>query len=340
MHDELNAIRRLYGEPGTEGPPSDPPAGLDALADVKAALDRLPPQRPDPSLIDAVVAAGREAARAAALAPIRAVYDEEPEPLASEQAEAEAAALAQVKAALDRLPPQRPAASVIDAVVAAAVTDPHSAVVPATAGRAADRPAERSTRRRAVVALSAVFAVVLVFGGGFWLSQDATTPQELVAERFEADGQAVDAAPPVAEAPAEEPESSEESSDTAAPSAPPVTGQLATAVPQRSAAGAPSGDAQAADADEQSASARRAEAAVPAPASPAAVANADDVMRASEESLPLADGDEELQLLYLRVREMQAAQAGLGWDTPPVSLGAAPDSTPAATGWMQVRVQR
>ncbi len=63
-------------------------------------------------------------------------------------------------------------------------------------------------------------------------------------------------------------------------------------------------------------------------------------MRVSEESLPLADGDEELQLLYLRVREMQAAQAGLGWDTPPVSLGAAPDSTPAATGWMQVRVQR
>ena len=46
-------------------------------------------------------------------------------------------------------------------------------------------------------------------------------------------------------------------------------------------------------------------------------------------------------MLYLRVREMQAAQAGLGWDTPPVSLGAEPDSTPAAaTGWMQVRVQR
>jgi hypothetical protein len=70
-------------------------------------------------------------------------------------------------------------------------------------------------------------------------------------------------------------------------------------------------------------------------------ARADDVQLAEAEALAL-EADEELRLLYLRLREMQEAQAGLGWDTPPVALGAAPDSTPATTetGWMQVRVQR
>lgn len=336
MHDELNAIRRLYDEAGTGGPPSDAAPVSAALADMKAALDALPPQRPDPAVIDAVVAAAGEAARAAALGPIRTVYDEDPEPLVSEAAEAEAAALAQVKTALDRLPRQRPEASVIDAVVAAAAQPVEAVPVAATVGRAADRPARPATRRSVVAALSAVFALVLVFGGGFWLTQDAAAPQEVaVAERSEAEESGVAAAPPVAEAPAEG------SFEAAAPSAPTeASGQLAVAEPQRSAADLAPRDARqerALDAaDEDVASARRA---VPAPAPPAA-ANADGVMLASEAALPLADGDEELQLLYLRVREMQAAQAGLGWGTPPVSLGAVPDSTPAATGWMQVRVQR
>ncbi len=355
MHDELNAIRRLYGEPGISDPPPDAQAVPAALAEMKAALDALPPQRPDAFVIDAVVAAAGEAAWAAALGPIRQVYDEEPEPLVSAQAESEAAVLAQMKAALDRLPPQRPDLAVIDAVVATAALPSRPVPVGATAGRAADRPARAAPRRGVVAALSAVFALVLVFGGGLWLSRDTAAPREIAsADRFEAEKQEVDAAPLVAEGSAED---ALEEPASAAPTE--VTGPLAAAAPQRTASPAPANEivqnerarlADAMAADVPAASARRDM--TTAPAAPNAAPNAEmaalsadrakveGATLASEEALPLTDGDEELQLLYLRVREMQAAQAGLGWDTPLVPLGIAPDSVPAATGWMQVRVQR
>lgn len=411
MHDPLNAIRRLYGEPGTtapeelspEGeaelrvmadikaaldalPPRSPEAsvvdavvaaageaarstalgpvravyGVDeaafdaadaearALAEVKTGLDALPPRSPEASLIDAVVAAAGEAARTAALAPIRSVYDEGAEPLATETAEAEAAALSSMKTALDALPPRRPDPSVIDAVVAAAAApSARPATVAAAAGRAADRPARGSeTRRRVTAVLGAVFAVVLVFAGGLWINQDAPMLQEAaVADRAESESQVAEPQGMedlVAEAPGAAPvvEESEPIAPTVADNASSFADEgLIAAAPSPARSAARSASAVAPESEEMF---ERLDAdAVIAPQAFAAGANADDVRLANAEVLA-RESDDELRLLYLRVQEMQAAQAGLGWDTPPVALGAVSDSalSAPASGWMQVRVER
>lgn len=409
MHDPYDAIRRLYGEPGTVAPEGLTPEGeaeLRAMADIKAALDALPPhspdpvvvdavvaaareasrsaalgpiravygveeaetdatgaearalaevkagldalpsQRPDASLIDAVAAAAGEAARTAALAPIRAVYDEGAEPLETEAAQAEAAALMPLKTALDALPPRRPVPSVLDAVVAAAVSaSARPATVAAAAGRAADRPARGSaTRRRVTAVLGAVFAVVLVFAGGLWMNRDAPTSQEVaVADRAEAETQVADDL--VAAVPEEAPvvEQAEPVAPTVADNASSFAdeGLVAAASPPPAPSAARSASAVAPEAELVL---ERFDAdAVIAPQAFAAGtgASANDARLANAEVLA-RESDDELRLLYLRVREMQAAQAGLSWDTPPVALGAAPDSIPvgSATGWMQVRVER
>ena len=340
--DALGPVRAVYGEGGEESDSAE----VRALAEVKAGLDALPPQRPDPSLIDAVVAAAGDASRAAALAPIRAVYDEDAEPLATEAAETEAAALASMKEALDQLPPRRPDPSVIDAVVAAAAeSSAQPAPVAAATGRAADRPARRSeTRRRVAGALAAVFALVVVFGGGLWMYQDAPTSQQ-IAEADQTEAQAPNAEEQIAEA-APQPPASNEADATAPPAADLAASsadEAAAAEGFVAAAPAPAvvpeerevfESLDVADVPVQAFAARAAGA-------DAAEAGADDVRLANAEALA-RDADDELRLLYLRLREMQDAQAGLGWDTPPVALGAPTDSilVPAETGWMQVRVQR
>jgi hypothetical protein len=402
MHDPLDAIRRLYGEPG-EGLPTEG-AELEAMAELKAALDRLPPCRPDPSVIDAVVAAAARppvlepiravydegaaelesesaraearalapvkegldalprqrpdaslidavvqaagAAQSAALAPVRTVYDEEPAPLASSAAEAEAAALAEMKAALDRLPPRRPDPSVIDAVVAAAAqpalpaeeqAEGRPGSVAAVAGRAADRPARRNageTRRRVATVVGAVFAVVLVFGGWLWLSQEPAS-SDLAAVEQEVAGDQVAEAPPSAGAEAAEASEAPAPPPAETPAAAPDDdGLLAAASPPPQ----PTAEAEAGIAA-RPAAAPEATGAPSAFAARATAPAAGDVQLAQAMAL---DADDDLRLMYLRLREMQDGQAGLGWDTPPVALGAASDSTPAppATGWMQVRVQR
>ncbi|HYE95712.1 MAG TPA: hypothetical protein VD962_05850 [Rubricoccaceae bacterium] len=67
MYNPLDALRHLYGEGPPAAPPADdaPPgarAEYELLRTTKAALDRLPRERPDPSVIEALV---REAGRAA-----------------------------------------------------------------------------------------------------------------------------------------------------------------------------------------------------------------------------------------------------------------------------------
>ncbi len=396
MHDELNAIRRVYGELGSEEmfldasaeaeaaslaemktaldalPPQRPEASVlnavmaaagavalgpirtvyeeesvdlatpeakaeaAALAEIKAGLDALPPQRPDASVVNAVVAA----AGAAALGPIRTVYGEEAAALATPEAEAEAAALAEVKAGLDALPPQRPAPALIDAVVASATPSrtPRAVPVAATAGRAADRPARRGVRRGAAVALSAAFALVLALSIGLW--PDGESPgQEVVIPQ--ADG--------LAEAPVLEDQEAASADDAFAdaapvePPAPVLTEQIAAAPPPsvaRARQEAPVASAPAPGAGFSAVAERRFADAVPAEAE-ADLLGVFDATDDLAEALPLADGDEELRVLYLRLQEMQAAQVGVEWGGAPVSLGAAPDSTPAArSGWMQVRVER
>ncbi|MEM1042154.1 MAG: hypothetical protein AAGI91_05940 [Bacteroidota bacterium] len=410
MHDELNAIRRAYGEPGTEGPPLGtaaeaesarlaemktaldalPPqrpdaatlhavlaaaAGADALgpvrtvyeeepgtlatpaaqaeaaalSEVKAGLDALPPQRPDAATLHAVLAA---AAGTAALDPVRTVYGEAAAALAAPAAQAEAAALSEVKAGLDALPPQRPAPSLVDAVVAAAGSSraTRTAPVAAAAGRAADRPARRGVRRGAAAGLSAAFALVLALSIGLW--PDGTSPvQDALA-------------PPLAER-AEAPVIAEET-EAAEQEAGPVSGAVADAAPAASAppaAAEPIASAEPPRAARTGASqARQQVASAPPPtagfstvaerrlalaeevAAEGGAADLASALEADEDragALPLADGDQELRMLYLRLQEMQAAQVGVAWDGAPVSLGAPPDSTPAArSGWMQVRVDR
>lgn len=293
MDEQLNLLRRLYDEPGAEGPPAGASPEFEALAAVKAALDRLPKQRPDPAALEAVLAA----ASAATLEPVRALY-EEPEAAPSSEAEA----LRPVKEALDRLPRQRPDPAALEAVVAAAAS-----------ARAADRPARRparARRRRALAGLA--LALALVAGSGLWLSREAG-PEETPA--------VAETVPPAAPAPDATADALADEAQ-AAHEAPALAGSLA-------AASAP----QAAPASRRSA---------PPPAAPPAPPAAEPpaVALAAEESLPLTDGEDELPLLYLRLLEMEEAQAGLGWDGPPVPVGEAPAEAPPASGWMQVRVER
>ena len=409
MQDPLNAIRRLYGEadPG-DVPSPEVQAEANTLAAVKAGLDALPPQRPDPSTLDAVFAA----AGADALEPIRAVYQDETAPSDSDEAEA----FAELKAGLDALPPQRPDAQTLDAIFAAAEADvlapvravyegedvaadwPETAVLAAlksgldalpaqrpdaatldavfaAAGvehesrpRAADRAPKRLvTRRRTVVALSAAFVLMLALTSGLWLGQDNDLPSLASAESDVLEESVAD---DQAETPAQEKalelSDADAQFDAAAPSVSreSVAGAIANAAPppreiERAAPTSPPPPSATARTDVAPAFAS---ALAPAPSRPeadltdevvvpeAALAESfADQSRVAEgladlvladETLPLDDGDEALQVLYLRMQELQTAQAGLGWDEPPVALGAAPDSVPVATGWMKVRVER
>ncbi len=333
-------VRAVYGE--EPHAPATPEAEAEAsrLAPVRAALDALPPQRPAPALVEAVVAA----AGAAVLGPVRLVYGEEPPALATPEAEAEAAALAEVKTALDALPPQRPAPALVEAVAAAAAParSPRRAAGAVAADRAAASSKRRGVRRGAVAALGAAFALVLAFGVGLWPGGEAPLPvaedwpgawsdDEMVAKGQEAGRAAetlADAAP--VEVPSDE-----------------VAGAAASAAPQtvRTRRPAPAGSAPAPVAGFSAAAERRVMGTAPVAADAGlASALAPGAERAPEleaEPLPLADGDAELQVLYLRLQEMQAAQAGIEWDAAPVSLGAEPGAAPAArAGWMQVRVER
>ncbi len=364
MQDPLNAVRRLYGEPGAEDRPAQLPpeaeAEASALAELKAGLDALPPQRPDAAVLDAVFAAAAEDV----LAPIRTVYEDEESSLDTP----EAAVLAELKAGLDALPPQRPDASALAAVFAAAAgSSAAGSTDDARPAHAADRaPRRLITRRRVVVALSAAFALMLVLTSGLWLGPQNDLPtmvstekqaaDEPLAERLdeealEADADALDAEEALADAalpsdPAPVADAARNASRAAvgeavASATPPVARQAAppSVAPSAVSRNVPS-DAALPQADLAAAiSAPEAERDAAFAAGNLVGQGVGDLALASDE-LPLADGDEALQTLYLRMREMQAAQVGLGWDEPPDALGAAPDSAPPTTGWMQVRVER
>jgi hypothetical protein len=317
MPDLLNALRRLYGEPGPEGiPAAGDEAEPRALAGVKAGLDALPKRRPAATTLEAVLATAAE--------PV-ALPDDDP---------SEAAALAEVEAGLAALPRRRPDAATLEAVFAAAAP-----AVP-NAAPAADRPAQRPSSRRRVAGLGTAFALLLAVAGMLWLVPDdaAAPPIAANAPQQEAAPAEADAAL-AAEAPVEEPAAgpladASPRSGTSPAQAPNAPGRsVARAVPEPSAPSpsAPLPPPAAAGVEPSALAAAQAEGAAEA---------ADLQLVLVAEPMPLADGDEELRLLYLRTLEMRAAQAGLGWDEPPTALGATPDPTPAASGWMQVRVER
>ena len=341
MHDELTrppprlwrVRHRCPALPGVPRLDAGAEAEAAHLADLKTALDALPPQRPDTAVLDAVVAAAAEATRDA-LGPIRTVYGEAPTPLAGPEADAEAAALAEVKGALDALPAQRPDVGLIDSVVAHAAAasgtrSPRPAPVAAATSRAADRPARRGVRRGAAVALGAVFALVLAVGIGLWPGE---APPEL-AEVRQAGADQTQETPTVA---GDAATGAERLADATPADA---ADQVAAAAPIVWASATGCSDFAPSRRPDSRPSPSAASPPARAEAAPTATSEADAL--ADAEALPLGDGDEELQLLYLRLQEMQAAQAGVEWGGPAVSLGATPDSTPAArSGWMQVRVQR
>ena len=363
MQDPLNAIRRLYGEPGAEDAADAPDARAEAepFAALKAGLDALPPQRPDAATLDAVfAAAAAPVSEADVLAPLRAVYDDAPGAVDSP----EAVAIAELKAGLDALPPQRPDAATLDAVFAAAAAPAGDAPPAVRPARAADRAPQRFiTRRRTIVALGAAFALMLVLTSGLWLGTPSDSSLETVAS---AEEQAADldteVMPDVIEEDAAFEADTENLVAEAVPVSPPAADQ--TAASGAIAAGArraePEAEARVTARSSRSDDAPARAASPPAGgdvSAPADVAVARPEAAASfaagnlegqgvgdlalaADALPLADGNEAIQTLYLRMREMQAAQAGLGWDEPPVALGAAPDSVPVQSGWMQVRVER
>ena len=365
MQDPLNAIRRLYAEPGAEDAADAPDARAEAetFAALKAGLDALPAQRPDATTLDAVFAAAAApiAASDDVLAPVCAVYGDTPAALDSP----EAVAIAELKAGLDALPPQRPSDATLAAVFAAAGASTGSAPTDTRPARAADRAPQRLvTRRRTIVALGAAFALLLMLTSGLWLG----TPTELEETLASAEEQTADADTPEA---VEEEAALENDAENLVAEAAPVASQPTAG--DAASSGALASSARRAEPEVQARAAARpsraeeslarssappppadvsapvmADVAAAKPEAETATAFADgnlagqgvgDLPLASDE-LPLADGDEALQTLYLRMREMQAAQAGLGWDEPPVALGAAPDAAPAQSGWMQVRVER
>lgn len=314
MPDLLNALRRLYGEPGPEGISSPgEEAEARALAEVKAGLDALPKRRPDAATLDAVVAMATES--------LPALGDDP----------AEAAALAEVEAGLDALPRRRPDAETLEAVFAAAAS---ATLIPAPA---TDRPARRSAPRRRAAALGTAFVLLLAVASVLWI-----VPGDVAAPPIAANAPQAETGEPEAEG--------TEAAEEAEPGAT-VSEPLADASPRSEATASVSAGRSASEQVASSSGApppAAARAAAPTPADLAAVAAAQsgDAAEAAAdfqlvgEPMPFADGDDELRLLYLRMLEMRAAQAGLGWDEPPTALGTVPDSVPAAGGWMQVRVER
>jgi len=113
MDEKHTWIRRLYeppessGEVGTLAPAEQ--AELEAVRPVKAALDALPRLRPEPQVLDAVVADAMHA-------PVRHLYHVGEPPALTEAQKAEAVALGEVKEAVESLPARRPDSDVVDAV--------------------------------------------------------------------------------------------------------------------------------------------------------------------------------------------------------------------------------
>ena len=371
VSESLDAVRRAYDDAPLA---ADADAETHAFAELRAALDALPPCRPDAHVLDAVFAAANEQAEATPadappeedrLAPLRSVYEEASVPLASAAAQHEAAVIADLKAGLDALPPRRPDPSVVEAVLAAASPsgeiEEERAPAAAAVDRAADRPARRGSttaRHRVASMLGTAFALLVVFGGGYWLMQDAPTSEAPLASEQDVVEEPVADATPAAESRGE--------SATAPASAGIAAGEAPTAGASQDAPAAAASvaappvvtDQVAADLGRGQAPASRstpsaagppAEAATPPEAlleasafaadDAVAVLTASGLSPAAVEALARED-DDALRLLYLRVRAMQAAQAGIAWDEPPVALGAAPDSSVLPSGWMQVRVDR
>jgi hypothetical protein len=336
-------IRSLYGEGSQEALPSETAREVAALAPVKRALDELPPQSPDPEVVEEVVAR-------ATFAEIRTLYGESTATRLPLEIAREASALAPLKSALDRLPRQRPDTAIVDRIVSAA------AVASATRRRqerpaASARPPLRNIRRRIAALVGTAGAVVLFALAALWATQP--TPSEQVAGlQAEAETRTVvPETPRGSSSDAEVPPVARQERAEPIPEAPPpstgqrgtTAGQIATA--ERSRSVPPPAADRHLPVEQVAASQRPVTRELALAALPPLTHTRFQQPRVFEgrdaafASMELDDNEEALRLLYLRLEALR--NEGLALHDEAVILGATPSPRPTATnGWMQVRIER
>lgn len=366
----LVPLRAAFGE--TPPPASDAPGHAEyvLLQSTLAALDTLPPARPDAATLDAVKAA----ATAHALRPVQAAYGEAEPPAADDPQHAEYALLQSTRDVLDRTPKPRPDAGVIAALAAAAkqsAVPPPPTVAPLAPVRpvasrpaaprpAADRPARILPFGRLPAWVGTAAMLIVVASVGIWMLNErppeGAAPERTAEAQAEPDAQ--DAAPPEgAAAPdmaALSPAPPAESFAQAAPPAPlspaPANAPAPRAAPSpRLSAGAGRGEG------------TRPRAVVPPPPpvsnepfdAAAAVVQGEQTTRATvasrsaDEAAPGAwESGEDVRLLSLRLQQIAETSEGLGWSAPPAPFGEAGSGEPlegvradAPPGRVEVRMR-
>ena len=310
----LDAVRSVY-EGGAE------PAGsveVAVLEQTRRAVERAvatrPQPRPEAAAVDAVLARAAEATAARADEP--AVSDPALAPLAlayglplsvPAPGGAEVALLAQTADALGRARPARPAAAVVQSVLARAASArrPARAARPAPADRAAASPRRRLPGPVWVSAAAFLLAALTGAGVLFSLNGSGGSPAAGPVDVATAETLAVPEVAAVGTA--------AESGGAEAPAVPPA------APPPSAVAPAPVTVAQAtpaaaAPAERRPAAAARTASASPRPAEP-----------------PAWEVGEDVRALSLRLEEIDRSIEGLAWDEPPEVFGrpaAAATSTP------------
>ena len=368
-------VRALY----REGTPAEwagaDPAETEALAPVVAALDALPPARPDADTVAAVLATARRETAATDAAPVIDALYSEPASTPSASVQAEVDALRPVVEGLNALPPIAPPAETLATVLALAKGEGEAEKAEAlVAVRALYDGSDVALDDRAQREADALQPIVAALDDLSALSPDADTVAAVLAmARRESEGVPQAEQPVVSALPAPR----RAAPDRAAARPPanpsrrrfriglPVLGVLvagiALVVALGPAAVAPTADSAAAEVADASASEQNLASEqslepqadlVPAPAaaSPETVrlaAAAELTPAAIVAGATLADDPaawevtDDLPALALRVQALQAA-GDLEWEDPPVALGsgAALDAASApSSGWMQVRMQ-
>jgi hypothetical protein len=154
------------------------------IATTLEALERLPRPTPPADVVAALVDAAGRAARASALASVRAALDG----VAPAGVGAEDALMRTTWQAVERMPRSAPPVDAVQAVLAAAHAAVPSPLREAAAlRRAADRPAARETRSfRRFAYLTAAMAFVGFVGVGLWASgggrQETAEPLAAIEE--------------------------------------------------------------------------------------------------------------------------------------------------------------
>ncbi|HLA64415.1 MAG TPA: hypothetical protein VK610_08290 [Rhodothermales bacterium] len=358
-----------YGEAEAPAPGTPAYAEYVLLAGTQQALAAALPTEAPP---EGVLAAVRDAARAATLAPLLAAYGEGDAPAEG----AEYALLASMREALEGLPRPTPPADTLAAVRAAAARAVPAAVPAAVPDRAPARRADRGAapgRRRALPAnwptyATAAFAVFLFVSAG--LLQFGRSADSAIEETTLAAAEAPTAPPPAAAAPLVAAPTPDLVADAAPPPATTRDASQPTAAPARvqmpgftpfAADDAPrttsAPRATSASRDGMS-GAGRAEVAAAPPASPppppapvassrrppavglaaAETAATGTAGLAGPPATPATwEADTDVRLLSLRLQALREQSEGLAWDAAPAPLGSASSSAGATPGVQAVR---